>query len=116
LVGMDLLLPIWPKDPLISAKVQRQSNVIALPTRRHRVADNHVPPVFLCGLVGVVLVFANATYLITGSVQRAFLATVICAVLLQVGYFAVVLFMVWRTRPAPERSASEKGDDEQPLR
>jgi exopolysaccharide production repressor protein len=53
-------------------------------------------PLFLRGLVGVLLVFAITTYLITGSLWTTFVQTVICAVLIQVGYFAALLFLVWR--------------------
>jgi len=59
---------------------------------------------FLRGLVGALLAFAVATYLITGSVWSTFVQTIICAVLVQVGYFACVLFLVWRSR------AVQKGD------
>ena len=61
-------------------------------------------PLFLRGLVGALLVFAVVTYLITGSVWSTFVQTVICAVLVQVGYFACVLFLVWRS------SAAQKDD------
>ena len=52
---------------------------------------------FLRGLVVVLLVFAITTYLITGSMWSTFIQTVICAILVQVGYFAAVLFLVWRS-------------------
>jgi exopolysaccharide production repressor protein len=52
---------------------------------------------FLRGLVVVVLVFAITTYLITGSLWSTFIQTVICAILVQAGYFAAVLFLVWRS-------------------
>jgi exopolysaccharide production repressor protein len=62
-------------------------------------------PLFLRGLVGVLVVFAIATYLFTGSVWTTLVNTIVCAILLQVGYFAAVLYLVWRTPPAerPER-------------
>jgi exopolysaccharide production repressor protein len=65
-------------------------------------------PVFLRGLVAMVVVFAIATYVITGSAWATFIDTLICAILVQAGYFALVLFLVWRA-PAiakPERSGS----------
>ena len=52
---------------------------------------------FLRGLVVVLLVFAITTYLITGSLWTTFVQTIICAILVQVGYFAAVLFLVWRS-------------------
>lgn len=52
---------------------------------------------FLRGFVGVLVVFAIATYFVTQSLWTTFIQTVICAVLLQVGYFAAVLVLVWRS-------------------
>ena len=65
---------------------------------------------FLRGLIGVLLVFAITTYVVTQSLWTAFTQTVICAVLLQIGYFAAVLFLVWRsagTRKIEESMAHE---------
>jgi exopolysaccharide production repressor protein len=42
---------------------------------------------FLRGLIGV----------LTQSLWTTFIQTVICAVLLQIGYFAAVLFLLWRS-------------------
>ena len=61
---------------------------------------------FLRGLVGVLLVFAVTTYLITGSLWSTFIQTVICAVLVQIGYFAAVLFLVWRSGAARKDEVS----------
>ena len=58
---------------------------------------------FLRGLVVVLLVFAITTYLITGSLWSTFIQTVICAILVQVGYFAAVLFLVWRSDRQAEK-------------
>jgi|SRR5262245_61767871 exopolysaccharide production repressor protein len=63
-------------------------------------------PVFLRGLILLLCAFAVATYLITGSVWTTLIDTVICAVLVQAGYFAVVLYLVWRT---PRRARPERG-------
>jgi exopolysaccharide production regulatory protein len=67
-------------------------------------------PVFLRGFVIVLVAFAIAIYAITGSAWSTFIDTVICAVLVQVGYFAVVLFMIWRTPTVsqPERGGSRR--------
>ena len=67
-------------------------------------------PVFLRGFVVLLVAFAIATYLITGSAWTTFIDTVICAVLVQVAYFALVLFMVWRTPTVsqPERGGSRR--------
>lgn len=52
---------------------------------------------FLRGLIGVLIVFAIASYAITQSLWTTLVNTVLCAILIQVGYFAAVLFMVWRS-------------------
>ena len=73
-------------------------------------------PVFLRGLVLLLCAFAVATYLITGSVWTTLLDTVICAVLVQAGYFAAVLYLVWRTpkRAQPERGAALRDAGQNP--
>lgn len=53
------------------------------------------PRVFV-GMFSTLIVFAIASYFINGSFITAFFETIAAAVLLQVGYFAVVLCMVWR--------------------
>jgi exopolysaccharide production repressor protein len=55
---------------------------------------------FLRGLIAVLIVFAIASYAITQSPWTTFIQTLICAVLIQVGYFAAVLFLVWRSGAA----------------
>lgn len=52
---------------------------------------------FLRGLIAVLVVFAITTYVVTQSLWTTLIQTVICAVLLQIGYFAAVLFLVWRS-------------------
>ncbi|MGB3387200.1 MAG: exopolysaccharide production repressor protein [Pseudaminobacter sp.] len=64
---------------------------------------------FLRGLVGVLLVFAVTSYILTQSVWTAFVQTVICAILIQVGYFAAILFMVWRSGGQHRQGAEEPG-------
>jgi exopolysaccharide production repressor protein len=66
---------------------------------------------FLRGLIGMLLVFAITTYLVTHSLWTTFIQTVICAVLAQIGYFAAVLFLVWRsadTRKIEDSSAKNE--------
>lgn len=65
---------------------------------------------FLRGLIGVLLVFAITTYVMTQSLWTTLVHTLICAVLIQVGYFAAVLFLVWRSADKPrqdERTAKD---------
>ncbi|MEI5681460.1 exopolysaccharide production repressor protein [Mesorhizobium sp. CCNWLW179-1] len=66
---------------------------------------------FLRGLVGVLVVFAITTYVVTQSLWTTFIQTVICAILLQIGYFAAVLFMVWRSGGKNSRGAASRSDD-----
>ncbi|WP_274631335.1 exopolysaccharide production repressor protein [Arvimicrobium flavum] len=53
--------------------------------------------------------FAITTYVMTQSVWTTLVQTVICAVLLQIGYFAAVLFLVWRSagKPSLDESAAK---------
>jgi exopolysaccharide production repressor protein len=53
------------------------------------------PRVFV-SMIGALLVFAIVTYAMNGSFWTTVFQTVLCAVLLQVGYFVGVLFMVWK--------------------
>lgn len=65
-------------------------------------------PVFLRGLVCLLVAFALATYLITGSGWTTLIYTLLCAVLVQVGYFAAVLFLIWRSPRAKLAGLQEK--------
>lgn len=51
-------------------------------------------PRFFVSMMCALLVFAIATYIIHGSFYTAFLQTVLCLVIIQVGYFIGVLLMV----------------------
>lgn len=53
-------------------------------------------PRFFVSMTAVLLFFAGVTYWTTGSVYATVLQTVICAVILQVGYFIGVLYLVRR--------------------
>ncbi|MDR6817396.1 hypothetical protein J2X76_002569 [Neorhizobium sp. 2083] len=57
----------------------------------------YAPRVFIC-MTGTLIVFAVATYFMTGSLYTAFIQTLICAVLIQAGYFAAVLYLVRREK------------------
>lgn len=52
---------------------------------------------FLRGFIAVLVAFAVASYAITQSAWTTFIQTLICAVIIQVGYFIAILFMVWRS-------------------
>ncbi|WEX90803.1 exopolysaccharide production repressor protein [Sinorhizobium garamanticum] len=53
------------------------------------------PRVFV-SMIGALMAFAIATYVLNGSLVSTALQTLICAVLMQVGYFVAVVFLVWK--------------------
>ncbi|KXF76621.1 hypothetical protein ATN84_11230 [Paramesorhizobium deserti] len=55
-------------------------------------------PKFLVGMVGVLIAFAITTYTLTQSLWTTLIQTLICAVVIQIGYFGAVLFLVMRER------------------
>lgn len=63
-------------------------------------------PRFLAGMFSVLVVFAISTYVATGSIGSTLVQTLICAVLLQLGYFLVVLFLVARGERKAERDSA----------
>jgi exopolysaccharide production repressor protein len=56
-------------------------------------------PNFLVGMFAVLIVFAITTYIITQSLWAMIVQTLICAVVIQIGYFAAVFFLVMREKP-----------------
>ncbi|RWM99654.1 MAG: hypothetical protein EOR84_09410 [Mesorhizobium sp.] len=52
---------------------------------------------FLRGLIIVLLAFAISTYLLTASLWSTFVQTLICGILIQIGYFVAVIVLVWRS-------------------
>jgi exopolysaccharide production repressor protein len=64
----------------------------------------YAPRVFL-SMVCVLLVFAAAAYWLSGSASTVIIATIVCAVLLQVGYFVGILFMVRQEKQFRDRGA-----------
>ncbi|MGK6311578.1 exopolysaccharide production repressor protein [Neorhizobium sp. DT-125] len=76
----------------------------------------YAPRVFV-SMTGVLIVFAVAAYFMTGSAYTALIQTLICAVLLQAGYFIGVLYLVRREKklregglPAEAASAKSSKD------
>ncbi|CDN49602.1 exopolysaccharide production repressor protein [Neorhizobium galegae] len=65
----------------------------------------YAPRVFISMTV-TLIVFAVAAYLITGSFYTAVIQTLICAVLIQAGYFAAVLYLVRREKQIREAGAT----------
>lgn len=68
-------------------------------------------PLFFRGMVATLIVFAIATFALTQSAWTTFISTVICAVVIQVGYFLAILFLVWRDRP-DEQQEKERAERE----
>ena len=58
-------------------------------------------------MLAVLVVFALTIYVLTGSLWTAFWQTIACAVLLQVGYFIGVLWMVWRASQKPGAAVAQ---------
>lgn len=63
-------------------------------------------PNFLIGMFGVLIAFAITTYMITQSLWATIVQTLICAVVIQIGYFAAVLFLVMREKPRTSEKPS----------
>lgn len=57
----------------------------------------YAPRVFV-SMMGALLAFAVATYIINGSLYTTFVDTLICAVIIQVGYFIGILVLVAREK------------------
>ncbi|WDZ80993.1 exopolysaccharide production repressor protein (plasmid) [Ensifer adhaerens] len=72
-------------------------------------------PRALVSMLGALAVFAIVTYFLNGSLASTLIQTLICAVLMQVGYFLAVLYLVWKKAREKEKQASEMaklaGDD-----
>lgn len=51
---------------------------------------------FLRGLILVLSAFAISTYLLTASLWSTFVQTLICGILVQIGYFVAILLLVRR--------------------
>ena len=66
---------------------------------------------FLRGFLGALAAFAVVTYIVTQSLWTTLIDTVICAVIIQVGYFVAVLAMIWRS---PERGKVPEPDRKEP--
>lgn len=66
----------------------------------------YAPRVFV-SMIGALLAFAVATYFLTQSLPMTLIETVICAILLQVGYFAGVLYLSWKETKARKARLSD---------
>ncbi|WFU51570.1 exopolysaccharide production repressor protein [Sinorhizobium terangae] len=69
-------------------------------------------PRVLASMIGALVAFAIATYLLNGSLLSTAIQTLVCAVLLQVGYFIAVLFLVWKEARDRRKLSSGKASIE----
>lgn len=74
------------------------------PDTKWRDSMAYVPRFFLSMAI-VLVAFAAVTYASTGSVATTAIQTIICAVLIQVGYFIAVLYLTWRVSKARKAKA-----------
>lgn len=65
---------------------------------------------FLRGFLITLAVFAGVNYVLTQSVAATVINTVICAVLIQIGYFLAVLVLVARSRRHEEKPRGEPAE------
>lgn len=74
------------------------------------------PRVFI-SMIGALSVFAIVTFILTGSAWTTAWQTLVCAVLVQAGYFIAVLFLVAKEgrdrRNAAHRQSPGSGDDKE---
>lgn len=68
-------------------------------------------PLFLRGMLIALAAFAITTYVVTQSAWTTLVWTLACAVLIQIGYFATVLILVWGT-PQRRDGGGEALEDE----
>lgn len=75
-----------------------------VPDTKLRESLAYAPRVFL-SMAFVLIAFAIVTYLVTGSIATTAIQTLICAVLIQVGYFLALLYLVWKAARARKAEA-----------
>lgn len=61
-------------------------------------------PLFLRGMLFALAAFAVTTYFVTQSAWLTLVYTLVCAAIIQFGYFVAILAMVWA---APRKPGSE---------
>lgn len=66
----------------------------------------YAPRVFV-SMVSVLLTFAVASYWMSGSLWTVLLQTFLCAIILQVGYFIGVLYLVHREKQQRQQDGRE---------
>lgn len=68
----------------------------------------YAPRVFV-SMLGTLAVFAVAAYVMSGSFWTAFFETILCALILQIGYFIGIVYLVRREKAQMEKSRSAEG-------
>ncbi len=68
----------------------------------------YAPRVFV-SIIGTLAVFAVAAYAMSGSFWTAFIQTVVCALILQIGYFIGIVYLVRREKAQMESERSSGG-------
>lgn len=68
----------------------------------------YAPRVFV-SMIGTLAVFAVAAYVMSGSFWTALTETILCAVILQVGYFIGIVYLVRREKAQMESARSTDG-------
>ncbi|TDK39822.1 exopolysaccharide production repressor exox [Rhizobium deserti] len=63
----------------------------------------YAPRVFV-SMLAVLIVFAVSTYSMSGSLLSALIQTLICAVIIQTGYFIGVVYLVHREKLQTQRN------------
>ena len=109
--------PYWPRsfaDTCATAKIMKNRRLEPVGEREADWAMYF--PQFLVGMATACGFVAAWAYVATGSIWKAFVWCIIAAVLMQVGYFALVFWLVYGRRDA-ERKVEETPPDvpHQPL-
>lgn len=66
----------------------------------------YAPRVFV-SMIGTLAVFAVAAYVMSGSFWTALMETFLCALILQVGYFIGIVYLVRREKAEMEAARSD---------
>ena len=64
---------------------------------------------FLRGFSIAIIIFAIVTYFLTQSLATTLINTIICGILIQVGYGLAILWMVARTKPVVKDTQDKQG-------
>ncbi|WP_420961591.1 exopolysaccharide production repressor protein [Brucella sp. IR073] len=68
-------------------------------------------PKFLAGMLGALIAFGITTYFMSNSLWTAVIDTLICAVIIQIGYFGAILFLVAREKAHSAKERNSRPSD-----